>query len=198
MRVMAVLMGVALIAGCATPYEPLEFVTRGDEIIVTGVIDRRALRTFEREADRNPQAKTLVLQLVDGSADDDANVVFSRVVRERGFDTVVPSDGLVASGGTDLFLAGNQRTLEPGACVGVHSWSSARLEGAELPRDDPEHDIYTAYFEAIGADPDFYWYTLEVASSDEMHWMSAAEVDRFDMTTGATPRLSDEATCFAR
>ncbi|WP_425085627.1 alpha/beta hydrolase [Ruegeria profundi] len=186
------------LASCAEPYSPTRFVAQGDQIVVTGAIDHTTLGAFRAVAADNPQIKTLVLQNIEGSVDDDANVIFSREVRNRGFDTIVPSDGMVASGGTDLFLAGNRRTLQPGACVGVHSWGGGGIIATELPEDDPEHDRYLDYYDDIGVSEDFYWYTLEVASEDEMHWMTAAEANSYDMATTRVARLGSTATCDAR
>lgn len=187
-----------LLAACAAPYAPVRFSAVGNQIVASGTIDHTTLSAFEEIIDEHPEIKTLVLQNIEGSVDDDSNVLFSRVVREEGFDTVVPSDGLVASGGTDLFLAGNRRVLEPGACVGVHSWGGGGFVAAELPEDHPEHDRYLNYFEDIDVDPAFYWFTLDAAPEEEMHWMTAAEANRFDMTTRAAPQLSSAAVCDAR
>lgn len=198
MRAYAILSGLTVLTACAERYTPVSFVAQGDQIIATGTIDHTTLDAFEEVIAQNPQAKTLVLQQIEGSVDDDANVIFSRVVHENGMTTVVPSDGLVASGGTDLFLAGNTRVLQPGACVGVHSWSGGGLVATELPEDDPEHDRYLDYFEDIGVDEDFYWFTLESAPADDMHWMTAAEANRFDMTSRAASRLSSAAVCDER
>ncbi|WP_299666952.1 alpha/beta hydrolase [uncultured Ruegeria sp.] len=189
---------LSLLVACSDQYAPVSFTPEGDQIIASGTIDHTTLSAFEEVIAGNPDIKTLVLQNIEGSVDDDSNVVFSRVVREEGFDTVVPSNGLVASGGTDLFLAGNRRVLEPGACVGVHSWGGGGFVAADLPEGHPEHDRYLDYFEDIGVDPDFYWFTLDAATEDEMHWMTASEANMFDMTTRAAPRLGAAATCDAR
>lgn len=189
---------LAFLGACAAQYDPVSFVVQGDEIVASGSIDHTTLDAFEEITASNPGIKTLVLQNIEGSVDDDANVVFSRVVREEGFDTVVPSDGLVASGGTDLFLAGNQRTLEPGACVGVHSWGGGGYVAANLPEDHPEHDRYLNYFDDIGVDPAFYWFTLDAAPEDEMHWMSAEEANRFKMATGRSSSLGSTVICDER
>ena len=102
---------------------------------------------------------------------------------------------MVASGGTDLFLAGAKRILEPGACVGVHSWSDGFRDGQDAPKDAPIHQEYLDFYKAIGIDGAFYWYTLDVASADEMHWMSASEAKSFAMTTKPTKRLSTGEDC---
>ncbi|CUH43254.1 alpha/beta hydrolase [Ruegeria atlantica] len=189
---------LALLGACAERYDAVSFVVQGDEIVASGAIDHTTLSAFEEITAANPETKTLVLQNIEGSVDDDANVVFSRVVRDEGFDTVVPSNGLVASGGTDLFLAGNRRTLEPGACVGVHSWGGGGYVAANLPENHPEHDRYLDYFNDIGVDPAFYWFTLDAASEDEMHWMSAEEANRFNMATRNSKSLGSTVICDER
>lgn len=198
LRFSYLLAALSLLAACSDPYTPVSFAAEGDQIVASGTIDHTTLAAFEEITEENPEIRTLVLQNIEGSVDDDANVVFSRVVRDAGFDTVVPSDGLVASGGTDLFLAGHQRVLEPGACVGVHSWGGGGYVAAELPEDHSEHHRYLDYFADIGVDPAFYWFTLDAASEDEMHWMTAAEANRFDMTTRAVPQLGQNAVCDER
>ncbi|WP_420586252.1 alpha/beta hydrolase [Ruegeria sp.] len=187
-----------LVTACSDQYTPVSFTAEGDQIVASGTIDHTTLSAFERVIKENPGIRTLVLQNIEGSVDDDSNVIFSRVVRVEGFDTVVPSNGLVASGGTDLFLAGNTRVLEPGACVGVHSWGGGGYVAADLPEDHPEHDRYLDYFEDIDVDTDFYWFTLNAAPEDGMHWMTAAEANRFDLTTQAAPRLGTAAICDER
>ena len=63
------------------------------------------------------------MQNVQGSVDDEANIAAARLVRERGLNTLIPGSGMIASGGTDFFLAGVKRTVQPGAKIGVHSWT---------------------------------------------------------------------------
>ncbi|MCW1951011.1 MAG: alpha/beta hydrolase [Octadecabacter sp.] len=128
------------LAGCENvDYTAMSFRADGDRVVATGVNDEDTLSRFRIVSEDNPQAKILVLQNVGGSVEDEANLIFSQEVRAAGFTTVVPSDGMVASGGVDLFLAGSDRVLEPGACVGVHSWSGGGVEGKDVPRSDPEH-----------------------------------------------------------
>nr|WP_216600232.1 alpha/beta hydrolase [Ruegeria sp. HKCCD7559] len=189
---------MALLASCGAYYTPVSFVAQGDQIIASGTIDETTLSAFEEVTAQNPEARTLVLQYIEGSVDDDANVIFAREVHRAGFDTVVPSNGLVASGGTDLFLAGNRRVLQPGACVGVHSWAGSGLVATDLPEDDPEHDRYLDYFKDIGVDEEFYWYTLFAAPADSIHWMTAAEANRFDLTTRGAPALGSATVCDER
>jgi hypothetical protein len=192
------LLGLVGSAACAQDHDPLRFVVSGDEIFAIGEIDSESLALFQQIAADHPSAKTLVLQYVGGSVDDAANVAFARVVRDMGLRTRVPSDGLIASGGTDLFLAGVDRVLETGACVGVHSWAAQDYTATDLPRSDPEHDRYLSYYADMQIDPDFYWFTVNAAPSDGMHWMTAAEAVRFETATQQITSLANQATCDKR
>lgn len=193
------LLACAFVAGCESyDYDPLSFRYQDGAIVAVGTIDATTLAAFEKITQAHPQAKTLVLQTIHGSVDDEANLIFSRFVRTQGFDTVVPADGMVASGGTDLFLAGNQRHLEPGACVGVHSWGGPGPAAASLPRDHREHKPYLAYYRDLQVEEEFYWFTLAAAPAEEMHWMTADEANRFAMTSVPAQSLSSRQICETR
>lgn len=189
------LLGLATCAACADGYSALSFAVSENAIIATGEIDSGSLDRFQDIMDEHPNANTLVLQYIGGSLDDEANVAFARIVRDRGLATRVPSDGLVASGGTDLFLAGVTRVLESGACVGVHSWAADDFTGTDLPRSDPEHNRYLDYYRDMGIDTAFYWFTLRAAPADGMHWMTPDEVAQFKLSTNRATSLGTQATC---
>ena len=131
----------------------------------------------------HPEVETIVMMDVPGSMDDDSMVRAAKLVRQMGFGTHMPSDGEVASGGTDFFLAGVIRTAERGARFGVHSWSGFDEEGSDLPRDHPEHELYLDFYRSMGISEDFYWYTLEAAPADGIHWMTEDEIDAYSMVT---------------
>ncbi len=170
----------------------------GGALIAAGEIGSQSQEVFADLIEDQPGIDRLVLRNIGGSVDDEANLVLARQVREWGLETVVPSDGLVASGGTDLFLAGTERILEDGACVGVHAWATDAYTAKDIPRDDPEHADYLRYFQQMGIDPEFYWFTLDAAPAEDMHWMTAAEARRFGMATNAVTRLGTRAECDAR
>ncbi|MEM9250548.1 MAG: alpha/beta hydrolase [Pseudomonadota bacterium] len=197
MRYLA-LLALAPCAGCVGDYTALEFQSSGTALVAMGTIDDTTPGVFNAVLARHPQADTLVLRSIAGSVDDDANLAFSRAVRSAGLDTVVPGDGMVASGGTDLFLAGVRRTIEPGACVGVHSWGSGFTSGATVPRSDPVHEAYLSYYDDMEIDRNFYWFTLEAAPADAMHWMTAAETRTFGMATEPVSDLSPAPVCETR
>ena len=156
-------------------------------------IDWSTLEELDDILRSDPQVDTLVLDYVEGSLDDEANLELARQIRALGWSTLVPAEGLVASGGTDLFLAGTTRSLEPGACIGVHAWAADNFTANDLARSDPEHDPYLDYFAEIGIpEASHYWFTLEAAPAHGMHWMTAAEVDRFGLVPSPAPPLGPE------
>ncbi len=179
-------------------YSPMAFSVQGTEIVARGTIDGTTLGRFIDVSERNPAVRTLVLQFVDGSVDDVANLVFSRRVRDAGFTTVVPANGMVASGGTDLFLAGKNRILEAGACIGVHSWSDGINEGKDVPQSDPQHQMYLRYYREMGVDENFYWFTLEAAPAQGLHWMNAGEAETYGMSTQQVRLLGTAGVCWDR
>ena len=108
---------------------------------------------------------------------------WGRAVRRAGMTTYLPSRGLAASGGTDLLLAGARRIVECGAQVGVHSWASGPVNGNDLPRDDPRHRFYLDYYRDINVPDAFYWFTLQAAAPDSVHWMTEDEMALYGVRT---------------
>ncbi len=192
------MLSALVLAGCAIDYTPLQLERAGNAVVLRGEIDGSSQQLLEDFLSENSDITTLVLQNIGGSVDDDANLQFGQAVRDLGLNTRVPSNGLVASGGTDLFLAGVERTLEPGACIGVHEWAAFSFTARDIPRDDPLHDVYLAYFDAVGIDQEFYWFTLRAAPAESMYWMTAKDAERFGVSTKRTPPLGTPSSCDGR
>ena len=152
-------------------------------VIMEGVINSNTLDDIKNLFDQNPQITTLIMQNVPGSSDDEINLLASREIRQRGIVTHIPTDGMVASGGTDMFLAGIKRTIDAGARLGVHSWSTGDQEATDFPRSHSVHSSYLNYYMEMGIDTEFYWYTLEAAPADDIHWMTAEEIERYGVLT---------------
>jgi hypothetical protein len=159
---------------------PAGFFVEGREAVMTGVIDSSTPAEVSDLIDDHPEVTTIVMVDVPGSDDDVANLEASRLIRAAGLATHVPADGQIASGGVDFFLAGATRTYEPGATFSVHSWAAGDgITGADLPQDDPEHDLYLDYYAEMDVSEDFYWFTLEAAPADSFHDMTESELERF-------------------
>lgn len=199
---------LAALAACSNDPET-EFVPGTDGIDVSGVIDGRTLAGLESVVNSNPDLDRLILRNVPGSADDEASLTdLSRFIRSNGLTTHVPGDGVVASGGTDMVLMGVTRTIEPGACIGVHTWGAGgpfgENTGAEVPKGDPAHELYLSFYKEVGIPEEFYWFTLSAAGPNDIHWMSAEEMNRYGLSTVPVKAIPGETAeqraqrCLAR
>lgn len=171
------------------PYEAATFEVEGETASMYGVIDHTTPQVVQSLIDEHPEVTTIVMIDVPGSDDDPANLAAARLVRARGFTTVVPSNGVIASGGVDFFIAGAERIVEPCAKFGVHSWDEDGPDGGiiygnEVPRDDPSHTMFLDYYREMDVPEDFYWFTLDVAPAARIHWMSDEEILVFGLVTG--------------
>ena len=140
----------------------------GDRLYVSGTLNALTFDEIERQLKRHPELRTVVLEDIDGSIDDDVNLKTAMLIHDAGLDTFVPADGIIESGAVDLFCAGHNRIAERGARIGVHSWADDDgLEGGQVPRSSSEHDIYLDYFKAVDCPVSFYWFTLEAAPANK-------------------------------
>ncbi|MEL6183956.1 MAG: alpha/beta hydrolase [Myxococcota bacterium] len=168
---------------------PATFRVDGTRLVVRGVyVDATSAELF-RLLDANPGVRTLVLANMGGSdVSMEGNLVGGREVRRRGLGTCVPAGGLVASGGSDFLLSGQQRAVFAGGRVGVHSWAGDDGNGMEVvatqfPRDSDQHLPFLSYYRDIGIADAFYWFTLEAAPPDGMYFMSRQEMTQFAVFT---------------
>ena len=159
--------------------ETTEFSVQGDKLLMAGIINSRTLDQFNAVYAAHPNVKTLVELDVPGSVDDDTMIALAYRVRSLGLNTHLTSKSEVHSGGVDLFLAGVHRTMEPGAKLGVHSWSDGKHEAIDYPRSAPEHELNRKYIEDMLGDDAFYWFTIHAASADDIHIMTPAEIRKY-------------------
>jgi len=87
------------------------FEVDGTEAVMSGVINGSTPDMLRDLIADHPEVTTIVMVLVPGSIDDTANLEASLLVRDAGLNT--HATGLLASGGVDFFLAGNERTAGP-------------------------------------------------------------------------------------
>jgi len=169
---------------------------------MTGTIDGTTPGRFKQAMLCHPEAKHIVMGSVPGSADDVANLEVAKLVRENEYTTKLLATSLVASGGTDFFLAGVNRTVEPGACIGVHSWAGGGISvpAADLPRDHVMHQKYLDLYTQFGMDTGFYWYTLVAAPAAGMHYMNQTEMEQWNVGTSylANSNTAQLTSCSAR
>lgn len=162
-----------------------------DTIYMKGVIYSNTLEEIKEVFQEYPEIKTLVMEEVPGSIDDEINLLASIEIRNRGINTYIPDSGMVASGGTDMFLAGVKRNIHPTAKLGVHSWGGGEMTALEYPKDDEEHKKYLDYYVEMDIPTDFYWYTLEAAPADDIHWMTIEEIIQYQVITTSALDLKE-------
>jgi len=155
--------------------------TSRDTVYMRGDIYKGTLEDIQTLFIDYPNLTTLVMEDVPGSIDDEANLLASREIRKHKINTYVPMGGMIASGGTDMFLAGVKRGVHPTASLGVHSWWMGQKKAIEYPKDDEVHKIYLDYYKEMNIPEEFYWFTLEIAPADEMHWMTAEELIKYQV-----------------
>jgi hypothetical protein len=160
-----------------------------DTLYMKGVIYDNTLNDIKEILNNYPEITSLVMEDVTGSINDEINLLASREIRKRSINTYLPEDGMVASGGTDMFLAGKKRHVHPTAKLSVHSWSGADKVALDNPKNDEAHTPYLDYYKEMQIPLDFYWYTLEEATANEMHWMTTNEIEHYQIVTPKIPEL---------
>lgn len=158
----------------------------GNRARLSGDLGTRSYQQIRQLLADHPAVDTLVFVDVPGSLDDSVNVHTGRLIRAAGLTTRIEANGMAASGGVDLFLAGVRREVVAGARLGVHAWCCDGDRPAdELPKEHPAHDNLIAYSEEmLGASGrGFYFFTLQAAHFDGIHWMSGAEIRQWRVAT---------------
>jgi hypothetical protein len=184
MRLAALLALLLTLAACGTFDNAVDrTLTRveGDRLYMAGQITSRTPRNFRATLRAHPELETLVLLQMSGSLDHAAVRDMGRMVRAAGLDTHLTGRSRIHSGAVDLFIAGNRRSMEPGAVIGVHAWANGYGEGTSYPATARQHRPIAAYVAEMLGSPDFYWFTLQAAPSDGIHEMTGAEIARYGL-----------------
>lgn len=155
-----------------------------DSIIeMNGTIGNSTLDDFEEMIEDYPNLNTINIKEVPGSEDDETNLKVSKKVYDRNMSLHILENGYVASGGTDFFLAGNSRSIGNNTMIGVHSWSDGTNEATSFPLGHENHQPYIDYYISIGFSQneaeDFYYFTINAAPADDIHWMTDTEIEEF-------------------
>lgn len=157
-------------------------------LIMNGVIDSNTPSHWKNVIAAFPNATTLLMKDCPGSDDDDANLSVSRIIRNQNIKIHLEADAVIASGAVDLFLAGTTRTRAAGSLIGVHSWADGSgKEATDFPVGDSNHQAYITYYKEMGfSDADasaFYYFTINAASANEIHWMTDEEIAKYKLLT---------------
>lgn len=188
----AVLIGIGAAVAIYGATRPdlglLKFRVKDNIAYGYGGTDDRSVAAVKKLMREHPQVDTLVFKKMPGTKDADMNLRLARDIRRRGLNTHIENNSMIASGAVDLFLAGNKRTMECGALIGVHSWSvsGSRSTIRISPTDmgvDRRQKLHENFLRDMGIDPAFYAFTRAAAEPEKIHFMSMDEIRRFDLLT---------------
>lgn len=175
-------------SNCLDPPGSLSIRYDGDGVAyLSGMLTSNSACKLRALARAHPSVETLVLVDIPGTVDLLNTEEATLFIRRSGWNTRVPSQGSIASGGVMLFLGGVERDVAPGGRVGVHAWSQpnpGRLFSS--PEDIPAkaERAYRKIYRKLGVDPAFYDFQIEAAPAQDIHWMTRAEMERWGLITG--------------
>lgn len=169
----------------------LKFKVRDNIAYGYGGTDARSVGVVRDLVRDHPQVTTIVLKKMPGTQDADMNLRIARRIRSEGLNTHLDRNSFIASGAVDLFLAGNERTMECGALIGVHT--SYFLAKGGLVRGEAFYPAKTGYdsyeksakrfLEDMGIDPAFYDFTKNAAKPEELYYLTPDDINRFNLLT---------------
>lgn len=162
---------------------PASFNVKGDIAYMSGVINSSTPAKVLELVNEHPNVKTIEMLHVPGSIDDVSNLRASLYIHKFGLNTRLNSKSVIASGGTDFFLAGKVRTVVKGAKIGVHSWGGGTKAATDLSKSDKAHKKYLNYYRKVNIPEEFYWYTLKAAPADDIHNMTEEEIIKYNVRT---------------
>ncbi len=157
-----------------------------ETVIIDGLIDSDITQYWDNYIEAFPSTSKMIMKDCPGSTDDIANWEAGRMIHQRGIDIHLPSDAVIASGAVDLYLSGTIRTREAGSQIGVHAWAKGNGdEATDFPVGDEEHLDAIAYYTDIGFSQEdaeaFYYFTINAAAADEIHWMTDDEMEEYGL-----------------
>ena len=165
--------------------DDMTFTRDGTALIINGETQNDSLVKFKQALSRHPRTKTIILDQISGSENDDVNLKIAKHIRKRKLNTHLTHRSVIESGGIELFMGGVVRTMERGARIGVHSWSDDDdgYSGRDLAKDHPDHKPYIKTYMRLGIPKSFYWFTLQAAPPEDMYFMTEEELLRFNLIT---------------
>jgi len=154
---------------------------------MNGTISSSSLTDFNSLESAYPNVSKINIKNCDGSDDDEVNLQLSLKVHQEGINIHLMDNGRIASGGVDFFLAGIQRTRDVNTQIGVHSWAGGNETATDFPVGHANHLPYIDYYVSVGFTQqqaeDFYYFTINAAPADDIHWMTEAEITQYSLIT---------------
>ena len=179
------MLSIFNMANCQKTVYGIFKVKNDSTITMNGTIGGRTDNHFDKLHEKYPNIKWLELGNCPGSRNDEVNLKVAKTIHDLGLNIRLFSNSVIASGAVDLFLAGIKREIEPGAKIGVHSWAGGGRKPTELPTDDPAHYLYIDFYKSVGKSDkeatEFYFYTIQSAAANGIHWMTETEIEYYKM-----------------
>ena len=163
----------------AAQYGPFRVID-GTRAAIVGTTGPHSPAQFDAMMRDFPQIEVLELVDAGGTSHDIANLDVARRIRAAGLTTHVPNGGSARSGGVELFLAGADRTMAPGAQFAVHSWlDNYGRQPDDFAPDAPENRLYLDFYVEMGMSEerarDFYAMTNSVPHSGAL-WLRSDDM----------------------
>lgn len=161
-------------------------VQEGDTTVtMNGEIDRAIANSFSQLRTAFPEAKKITMLDCPGSSDDETNLQVSKQMYDLGYAFHLTANSVIASGAVDMYVSGVHRTREAGSRIGVHSWGVDPGEpiATSYPIGHEVHLLYINYYTSVGFSQedaeDFYYFTINAAPAESIHWMTDEEIDTY-------------------
>ncbi len=156
-------------------------------IEMNGDIKRSTLKHFNNLEKSFPNVNRINIKECGGSLDDETNLELSRKIHKKGMHIHLADNGMIASGGVDLFVAGIKRSKGANCKIGVHSWSGNNETATDFPVGHEYHLPYINYYVSVGFTQqeaeEFYYFTINSAPADSIHWMTDEEISKYHLIT---------------
>ncbi|MDH7447904.1 hypothetical protein [Aquimarina sp. 2201CG14-23] len=152
---------------------------------MNGVITGNTPAHFDNLVAKYPNLKKIQMLDCPGSEDDEANLRVSKKMHDMGIEFHLFSNSIIASGAVDMYVGGSKRTREMGSRIGVHSWGAGPGEpiATSYPVGHAVHLPYINYYTSVGFTQqeaeDFYYFTINAAPAEDVHWMTDEEITQY-------------------
>lgn len=157
-----------------------------ETVVVNGLIDSDIPTYWDNYISAFPETNRMIMKDCPGSTDDLANWDAARSIRTYDISIHLPADAIIASGAVDLFLSGTTRSRAVGSQIGVHAWADGNgNEATDYPIGHVEHQGAIDYYVDMGFTQEeaeaFYYFTINAASAEEIHWMTDDEIEQYKL-----------------
>jgi len=162
------------------------YVSNDTTVVLNGDMGSRVDDQLEKLMEEYPNIRLVVMEDCPGSRDDEELFKAALNLRSYNINTHLPDYARIQSGAVDFYLSGIKRTRELGSKIGVHSWSNGSNWATDYPDNHEEHQVYIDFYHNIGFSlqdaEDLYFFIINAASPNDIHWMTEQEIDQYNIT----------------